>query len=104
MNVTDGGNFLYIDDISVGDQDLSVSQQEKVSFEVYPNPNDGKFTIAIKKKYQGILNLYSIEGQLLQMFHIEDGCASISVVNLSKGVYFLGNNESDFRWKKIIVQ
>lgn len=103
MNVTDGGNFLYIDDISIGDVDLSIAAQEEL-FKIYPNPNNGAFTVQLLHPYQGEIKLYSIDGQLVQSFVITGKNTTVSLKNLSPGVYFLGDNTRKSGWQKIVVQ
>jgi PKD repeat protein len=105
MNVTDGGNFLYIDDINIGDVTLSVDENEVLSnFNVYPNPSNGIFTIQHSNSLNSSeeLELYSLEGKLLQGFQINGDQTKVNVGHLPKGTYFLQSKEFGF-FKKIVI-
>ncbi len=47
VNVTDGGNNLYVDNINLGALITGVNENELVinDFAIYPNPNEGSFTV-----------------------------------------------------------
>jgi len=57
---------------------------------VFPNPNNGNFTLEFNIQASGIFNLYDVLGQelLQQPLQGEAGIQNIYSVNLSNGIYF----------------
>ncbi len=108
MNVTDGGNFLYIDDINIGDKALSISQKGLESeFSIFPNPSNGNFTILSDtyKSFNQEYHIYNSIGKLIQIVKIEKGNSQVLVTSLPKGMYFIGvnlNNKQQFQ--KVIIK
>ena len=81
------------------------------SFKVYPNPNDGYFTIEIEsyKAEDIVLEIVNISGQVIQTQHVESligkRVIDVNLSELSKGLYFVKlivNNEIISR--RVIVQ
>ncbi len=106
MNVTDGGNFLYIDDINIGDITLSIDENEKlVDYNVYPNPNNGTFTIRHSNSFSSSLEyeIYSLDGKLIEGFKLNDNETNIDVSYLPRGTYILRSKEAGI-FKKIVIQ
>ncbi len=101
INVTDGGNNLYIDNIYVGDGSTattSVSEKSDMSGFVvlYPNPNMGNSTFAfsLDRQRKVKIEVYSMQGQLVKS--INEGAmirgthrVNISAAGLKQGVYFV---------------
>jgi len=107
LNVTDGGNFLYIDDINIGDLTLSAEENEaNVDFQVYPNPNNGTFTISFSTldNMNPVFEVHSLEGKLIKS--INSNYKDVDVTNLTKGTYLLKmKNETGVSgFKRIIIQ
>ncbi len=71
------------------------------NFNVYPNPNNGNFSITNNNNEQLNLNIYSINGTLIKSIYVNNE-ASFKVENLNKGIYFIKEEESKIV-KKIIV-
>lgn len=99
VNVTDGGNNLYIDNIQVGDTAF-ISETNEINSEnlitIFPNPaNSGltiKYTLPQAEKVN--LSIYNIEGKkfiLMENKNQEAGVYSLPVNPdlLSPGIYFL---------------
>lgn len=103
VNVTDGGNFLYIDDISVGDIDLNVTTLAPLSYDVYPNPNNGSFTISTSITSPVTWQLISIDGQYIDRFEQSTATETFTLPHLSKGIYFIQESSGQYGVKKIVI-
>jgi len=59
--------YYYIDSVSVEKIANSsvVNTQSSISAAIYPNPNDGNFTVQLPQSTQGILSVTDITGRLL---------------------------------------
>ncbi|MDR0205876.1 MAG: T9SS type A sorting domain-containing protein [Bacteroidales bacterium] len=69
-----------------------VEKLAQVEMKIYPNPATEKITLFIsniENLQTGTLQLYSINGQLLQSRPIHSAINDISLVNLAKGAYIL---------------
>jgi len=109
MNVTDGGNFLYIDDINIGDQSLSVEEIENsLDFQVFPNPSNGYFTVSFTIPTSNALEfgIYSLEGKIVKSINTNKYQTKINVSDLEKGTYLLKvkGGYSNGLYKKIVIQ
>jgi PKD repeat protein len=91
INVTDGGNYLYIDDINIGDQGLNLIENNKKGIKVYPNPNNGNFIVDLSKLPNQInkFYIYSIEGKLINSINLTNNTINFIDVDLPSGVYIL---------------
>lgn len=71
VNVTDGGNNLYIDDISVGEITIGVRDNERLenSIQIYPNPftNQAQINYQLNSKEQVSIAIYDIMGREVQV-------------------------------------
>jgi PKD repeat protein len=108
MNVTDGGNYLYIDDINVGDENLSINEISKTNqFSIYPNPSNGTFKIKMEQSSnsKNVVSIYSSLGVLIQHKSIPKNTTEIEISSLPKGIYFVGvDNSDENEFKKVIIQ
>ena len=73
---------------------------------IYPNPATEKITLSIsnmEKMQNGTLQLYTLNGQLLQTRLLSEAEVDISLVGLSKGAYILKVQVNDIieNWKII---
>jgi len=78
----------------------------QVEMKIYPNPATEKITLSISnmdKLQTGTLQLYSLNGQLLQTRPLNEAEVDISLVGLSKGTYILKVqiNDTTENWKII---
>ena len=81
-----------------------VEKLAQVEMKIYPNPATEKITLAIsnmEKLQTGTLQLYTLNGQLLQTQPIHSSTNDISLVNLAKGAYILKVQINDIieEWK-----
>ncbi|MSQ79468.1 MAG: T9SS type A sorting domain-containing protein [Flavobacteriaceae bacterium] len=70
---------------------------------LYPNPNNGEFTIQSGSK--GSYTLINELGQAMQTIQLTDANKhSVNIGNLSAGVYFIvGYNHNDMTRQKVVV-
>ncbi len=77
-----------------------------VDFAVFPNPNDGNFTVEIKgETTASVLEIYNHAGVLVDSVNSNINTVSINRTNLHKGTYFVKltlNGKSAV--KKIVIQ
>ena len=115
VNVTDGGNNLYLDDIYIGDGTGTLANLKETGLEgdflVYPNPASEKITMRFIKKNKGSINvtITDISGRILkkELFLMEndDFQRTYSLENFSNGTYFItvvGNGI--YKTQKIVVK
>lgn len=62
---------------------------ESGGIRVYPNPNNGSFTIDVTTVDALDLELYDVIGQRVRLVQIASGVNSIDVSNVAAGTYFL---------------
>ncbi len=70
---------------------------------IFPNPNNGNFTIQFDSNTENSIEIYSILGKkILEKSGIKTNTIEIS--NLEKGIYFIKvNNQNNTKTKKVIV-
>lgn len=86
FNVTDQ-YWFELDDVTVTSANVGVSENETVSFTIYPNPA----TTSIKVTGEGNAVISNILGQTVTSATV-NGTAEINVSNLESGVYFINMN------------
>ncbi|MBW6482942.1 MAG: T9SS type A sorting domain-containing protein [Vicingaceae bacterium] len=71
--------------------DLTTSVDEKTinnnAVKVYPNPNNGTFTLALTHTNQAIVAIFNLSGQLLQQHNVNT-TTEIDISNQPNGMYF----------------
>jgi len=107
VNVTDGGNNLYIDDLNLGDFPTGITPLDNGSlFSIYPNPASStlnlKFDSVAKNRTLSIYN--TIGKQVLSKELGAENQTSISTESLQNGVYVLEITENNTRTvQKLII-
>lgn len=104
-------SYYYIDDVSLIPLDslIGVEEYEKRMFEVYPNPNNGSFTINLKEALtdNGAIEVLDLQGRIVYFQNIlkTQKKFEIRTSTLLQGVYFLKLQAAGFSSsKKIIIQ
>ncbi|PCJ23016.1 MAG: PKD domain-containing protein [Flavobacteriales bacterium] len=91
VNITDGGNNLYIDDINIGITTGIEMLEEEVQFTVYPNPASDNIVIDFTKfSADKTISIYNSIGKLVLSKMISaKGKHTILVNHFSSGIYYL---------------
>ena len=91
--VGDFGENIMIDDIVIYNTPLSVEENETASFNIYPNPSNGQFTV----EGNGIMTITNTLGQVV----FRNEVIERETVTLEKGIYFISINGMS---KKLVVR
>lgn len=112
VNVTDGGNNLYIDDISLGDLSLLPpppnavdDMQRDRSLNIYPNPADKYLYIQPPKTRSKLVNVVMMNLLGQEIINYKNNSSNFVKIDVSKipnGLYLLGINKSFY--KKILIR
>jgi hypothetical protein len=86
-------------------QCTGISELENaLSLSVYPNPNNGAFTIASSGNQD--IRLVNYSGQVIRQFRLnEQNTHQVTVSDLSEGIYFIITDSADSRAvrQKVVV-
>jgi len=97
-NISGHGGLLYLDNISINGAlttGIPAQKQESVSFEVYPNPSNGSFSVNIHSAVQSAccLEVTNTLGQLIYNERLPEFSGEftrqMNLGNSGKGVYFI---------------
>lgn len=77
-----------------------IDNSRKVDWSIYPNPNNGAFTIELSQS--GQYNVYNIDGRLVKTFSLEAGSNQINLDNVENGVYFIVNLDTGL-YKQFVI-
>jgi len=76
-------------------QSTNLQTPTSVSFQIYPNPSNGIFTI--NTKIGGVVEVFSISGKLLLTHAVQEGENTLNLQLWSKGIYFLKFEEKVYK-------
>lgn len=91
----------------VKDCNLSISNEEKLSFTIYPNPVSTTLKINSNQFQKAAVRLVNVKGQLLFENEIDfvNNHAQLNVSNLPKGLYFISlTNKEKSTYKKLVIE
>ena len=89
QNVNGRGNSLYLDNINITNTPLGVETNVISKIEVYPNPNNGIFTLSMQNGKGGSdLEIYNVLGKLISSQKLANGTNVIDISNQASGMYF----------------
>lgn len=82
---------------------MSIADEPFLSFNVYPNPNNGLLTIAIPAA--GLLEIYNQMGQLVFQENVNYNTTEFDFSNLNDGIYFLKlHDRKNIYNSRIVIQ
>ena len=102
----EGSLEVTSDELQVTSNIYFVEKVAQVEMKIYPNPATEKITLYVanmEKMQTGTLQLYSVNGQLLQTQPIHSATCEISLAGLATGSYILKVqiNDTTENWKII---
>ena len=107
-----GGNWLYIDNLRVGENFVDLNEEENVGVNIFPNPSDGsaKIEISLKSQKQVFVELFNVLGKSITVkdFDLNKGLNSITLddiyLNIPTGNYVINiTTNTDKISKNIII-
>lgn len=97
--------YALIDDLKFEYAPVSVKNNDKIDYYLYPNPSNGVFNISLAIKEQTSFTVYSQMGQKVLETSTSELYNVIDLSNLSKGIYLLEiNNGKTKQVEKLMVQ
>lgn len=103
MVITDDNACTYPYSFSITDC-VGIDEMEMASFNIFPNPSNGAFTINHDALKNASWSMYDISGKLLHSERIASGSTSTLVnVNVPSGVYSLRIIAEDMQLQKSVV-
>ena len=104
---TNGGSDFFIAKLNANPNSVGIEDNTDTDkmFELYPNPSNGQFTLALRNKIDGELMLYDINAKLIHQDNFNKAQMLEMDLELESGVYFIKLNSNDSTWvEKIIVR
>ena len=104
---TGGEDHVWLDDISFPAQCFVLNVESVISSkgnDIYPNPNDGRFTITLAEEHSDV-TIFNQLGQRVEAHENVSGNLQINISGYANGVYFVnikGNNGVET--KKIVIR
>lgn len=88
---TNENNYLYLDDLSLEYNTMSIPENKKYKITVYPNPTNDYIQITSDYKIINKIIIYSMTGRIIETRRYKKFGQPISynISNLAKGLYFL---------------
>lgn len=86
---------------------ISVNEQNNRNnfFTIYPNPNNGVFTLTLNNINHAEVTIYSVSGQIVLQQKLTSVIHTINLTNYTKGMYFVKvNTNNKIVIEKIVVQ
>lgn len=111
LTVTDANGCTATQVVTVADGAVAISETiSEAVFNVFPNPNNGKFTIMANNlpNEECLIEVRNVIGQLIYSETLSENTVTfnkeISLSNKERGVYFIGLiSESGSRTEKLVV-
>ncbi|MDA7803698.1 T9SS type A sorting domain-containing protein [Crocinitomix sp.] len=83
---------------------VGIEESAPISFTLYPNPNNGQFTIKANQSIQSI-TVHSVDGQIIYQANPNKGMIDISLTDIASGVYHLElSTDNQRKIERFVVQ
>lgn len=86
---------------------VGIKENEANKIGIYPNPNNGKFTVNVEKFNNGELRIYTMLGSLILLQEINKANYEFDLSGYGKGIYFIQytTSKSSKSWtEKLIIK
>ena len=106
VNITDGGNNLYIDNINIGDLPTGIEQiSQETGFKIYPNPTSDKLFLEFSENFENqAVKIYNTVGSMVLSKKITDKKTILSTETLPSGIYYIKLEGIDYHnVEKLII-
>lgn len=87
-------NFFAVDDLIFSNTLNSTNEINKIITQVYPNPNDGTFTVNSTSN-MSYIQITNILGEVVFSQNVKGNSVPITLNNLAKGIYYYSMNTLD---------
>lgn len=107
VNVTDGGNNLYLDNISVGLFPLTVSEQFTAapSVSIYPIPAEKLLNVEIQDVDNAYVIIYNVIGRIVYVKNITSTHVEVNTTTWDSGIYiFTAKTKDTVYTRKILIK
>jgi len=82
--------FFFFDNFTTADSPYGMAEQSGLEMNLYPNPADDNITISFPENTgEMTLELFDINGRILNTFQLLKGTESIDLTNFEDGLYFV---------------
>jgi type IX secretion system substrate protein len=96
---------IEVSDYSVSDSTNESSILERVEFKIYPNPNNGQFTIELPSSGNQQIEVTDLLGKQVYSQTATQSTAQINLQGYPKGIYIVKVNSGEKTFvEKIVVQ
>jgi len=86
--VDGGGNTASCTKVITVNEYISISENN-ISFNIYPNPTTGRFTISNQQSEIETITIIDATGKTLEIYQINSTSYQFDLTNLSEGIYFI---------------
>jgi hypothetical protein len=94
---------MYIDNINISSA-TSLSENEIVGLNVYPNPASYNLWVGVPvQSGKAILNIFNAQGQLVHTENLNAGMNQVSLPSLAVGTYVCKVSNDTNLWTKTII-
>jgi YD repeat-containing protein len=102
VTITDDNGCTFVTQVTV-DSFVGIVELKSTSFNIYPNPSNGAFTIDTPQS--GTLNVLTTNGQIIHSTTIKSGKTNFQLSELSTGVYVIQlTTMSDFQVRRLSIK
>lgn len=91
---------LYFESLPVGIESL-LSSSKTSQISIYPNPVNNMLYFENVTEQNSQLQIYRMDGKLMQQSQIEKGTSSVDVRSLNRGLYFIIINNQALKFMKL---